>query len=227
VSPDAELAADRGLLGRTSTVERLADVLRSRITEGYFQPGERLAEDSIVAALGVSRNTVREAFRLLTHERLLVHELNRGVFVCKLTVEDLVDLYRVRKLLECGAVRGLAGPPATDAMTAAVKQGEEAVLAQDWRGLGTANMLFHQGITALAGSSRMDELMRGVLAELRLHFHSMKDPRRLHEPYLERNREILAVIATGDGESAERLLRTYLDDSEHQLVEAYQAFADR
>jgi len=227
VSPDLELAADRRLLGRTSTVERLADILRARITEGFFTPGERLAEDSIGSALGVSRNTLREAFRLLTHERLLVHELNRGVFVCKLTVEDLVDVYTVRKLVECGAVRTLAGPPNVEVLAGAVAQGEQARKNGDWRGLGTANMVFHQGIAALAGSSRVDELMRGVLAELRLHFQSMADPRRFHEPYLGRNREILAVIETGDGPAAERLLHKYLDDSQHQLVEAYTAAAER
>lgn len=220
---DLELAADRRLLGRTSTVERLADILRSRITEGYFKPGDRLPEDSIGKALEVSRNTLREAFRLLTHERLLVHELNRGVFVCKLTIEDLIDVYRVRKLVECGAVRGLSGPPRVDDMAAAVAQGDEAMRAQNWRALGTANMVFHQGVAALAGSPRVDELMRGVLAELRLHFHSMADPRRFHEPYLDRNREILAVIESGDGAAADRLLHKYLDDSEHQLVAAYRA----
>jgi len=225
VNPEIESVAERDLLGRTSMVEQLADLLRRRITEGHYTPGERLAEDAIGTSLKVSRNTVREAFRLLTHERLLVHELNRGVFVRKLTVEDLVDLYRVRMLLECGAVRGLTAPPGTDAMADAVAQATAAVRERDWRALGTANMLFHQGITALAGSPRMNEIMRGVLAELRLHFHSMNDPRRLHEPYLDRNREILAVIDTGDGPTAERLLRKYLDDSEHQLVEAYQAVA--
>jgi DNA-binding GntR family transcriptional regulator len=226
VSPDLELAADRSLLGRTSTVERLADILRSRIIEGYFAPGQRLAEDSIGSALGVSRNTLREAFRLLTHERLLVHELNRGVFVCKLTVDDLVDVYRVRKLVECGAVRGLDGrPPDVTDMAKSVSQGEQAMKAADWRALGTANMVFHQAVAALAGSPRVDELMRGVLAELRLHFHSMSDPRRFHEPYLERNREILKVIETGDGPAADRLLHKYLDDSEHQLVEAYRSAA--
>jgi DNA-binding GntR family transcriptional regulator len=227
VDPDVGLSADRGLLGRTSTVERLADILRARITEGFFAPGERLAEDTIGSALKVSRNTVREAFRLLTHERLLVHELNRGVFVRQLTVEDLVDLYRVRKLLECAAVRHLVGRPDVRELAAAIDQAEAAVRAEDWRALGTANMVFHQAITALAGSPRMNELMRGVLAELRLHFHSMPDRRRLHEPYLERNREILSVIETGDGPAAERLLHKYLDDSEHQLVEAYQAAGPR
>src|SRR3954449_13009123 len=99
------LADDRALLGRTSTAERVADILRSRIAEGYFPPGTRLSEDSIGGALGVSRNTLREAFRLLTHERLLVHELNRGVFVRVLTVADVHDLYRFRAILESEAIR--------------------------------------------------------------------------------------------------------------------------
>lgn len=105
-----ELADDRALLGRTSTAERVSDILRSRIAEGFFPPGTRLSEDSIGGALGVSRNTLREAFRLLTHERLLVHELNRGVFVRVLTVEDVEDIYRTRALVECAVVHGLGDP---------------------------------------------------------------------------------------------------------------------
>lgn len=104
------LAEDRPLLGRTSTAERVADILRGRVAEGYFRPGERLAEDAIGKALGVSRNTLREAFRLLTHERLLVHELNRGVFVRILAVEDVEDIYRTRRLVECAVVQGLGRP---------------------------------------------------------------------------------------------------------------------
>ncbi|MGA8519428.1 MAG: GntR family transcriptional regulator, partial [Pseudonocardiaceae bacterium] len=58
------MEADRALLARTSTAERVADVLRTRIAEGLFPPGTRLAEDTIGSGLGVSRNTLREAFQL-------------------------------------------------------------------------------------------------------------------------------------------------------------------
>jgi DNA-binding GntR family transcriptional regulator len=222
VSGESELVAERASLGRTSTVERLADILRSRIIRGQYVPGERLAEDVLVKSLGVSRNTVREAFRLLNHERLLVHELNRGVFVRKLTVDDVVDIYRVRKLVECAAVRRLASGPAPLAdLAAAVADGEAAMRAADWQALGTANMMFHQAVGALAASPRVDELMRGILAELRLVFHLVADPRRLHEPYLERNREVLAALEAGDAQRAERLLHKYLDDSEQAMVAAY------
>ncbi|MFE9353637.1 GntR family transcriptional regulator [Streptomyces olivaceoviridis] len=216
------LAGDRVLLGRTSTAERVSDILRSRISEGYFPPGTRLSEDSIGGALGVSRNTLREAFRLLTHERLLIHELNRGVFVRVLTVEDVEDIYRTRSLVECAVVRGLGEPPyRLDGLTSAVEEGRTAAAEGDWKGLGTANIHFHRELVALAGSERTDELMRSVFAELRLAFHVVDDPRRLHEPYLARNAQILQALQGGDRHGAERLLETYLADSLERVVEVY------
>lgn len=218
----AGLADDRALLGRTSTAERVSDILRSRIADGYFPPGTRLPEDSIGGALGVSRNTLREAFRLLTHERLLVHELNRGVFVRVLTVEDVQDIYRTRTLVECAVVRGLGEPPyPLQGLASAVAEGDRAAVENDWKAMGTANIHFHQELVALAGSERTGELMRSVFAELRLAFHVVDDPRRLHEPYLARNRLILQALQAGDRTEAERLLETYLADSLERIIEVY------
>ncbi|WP_418955917.1 GntR family transcriptional regulator [Streptomyces tritici] len=216
------LAGDRALLGRTSTAERVADILRGRIADGWFPPGARLSEESIGGALGISRNTLREAFRLLTHERLLVHELNRGVFVRVLAVDDVADIYRTRRLVEVAVLHGLGRPPyPLDALAAAVAEGEEAARLGDWTGVSTANIHFHRALVALAGSARTDELMRGVLAELRLAFHVVADPRGLHEPYLLRNREILDALEAGERATAERLLARYLDDSRDRMIAAY------
>jgi DNA-binding GntR family transcriptional regulator len=219
---DAEVEADRKPFERPSTVELLAAALRERIIKGIYHPGQRLIESEIAESDKVSRNSLREAFRLLTHEGLLVYEFNRGVFVRKLTVHDVADLYRVRRLVECSVVRRLdSRPKQADDMAEAVAAGDLATKNEDWRGLGTANMMFHQAVGALAESPRIDELMRNILAELRLVFHAMKDPRRFHEPYLERNKEILAAIEAGDGPLAERLMLKYLDDSEQQIVTTY------
>lgn len=218
----AVLAGDRALLGRSGTADRVAGILRTRIAEGFLPPGSKLSEDVISGALGVSRNTLREAFRLLTHEKLLVHELNRGVFVRVLAVQDVVDVYRVRRLIECSVVRHLGVPPydlagAGDAVVA----GERAAAGAQWRELGTADIHFHQAVVDLAGSTRLSELMTGVLAELRLVFHAMDDPREFHEPYLSGNRRILAALEAADLVKAELLLSSYLDDAEKQLVRRY------
>jgi DNA-binding GntR family transcriptional regulator len=215
------LAEDRAAMGRASTASRVAGVLRTRIIEGLLLPGTRLSEEEIGEALGVSRNTLREAFRLLGHERLLVHEFNRGVFVRSLRADDIRDLYRVRRILEIAAVRHAAtgGEDLSDVRDA-VSEGQEAARRDDWPGVGTANMHFHTAVAALAGSPRVDEVMQQLLAELRLVFAVMADPRSFHETYLAENQALYELLVDGRFEEAERVLADYLDRAEEQLLVA-------
>lgn len=219
----AQLAADRPLLGRTSMVARVEDVLRERIIEGLLPPGTRLPEQAIGAALGISRNTLREALRLLSHERLVVHELNRGAFVRTPTRADVTDLYRARRVIESASIRHAegAGQSALLDMQQAVESAERAADEGRWAEVGTANLRFHQGIAALAGSERVNHTMRQYSAEMRLVFHVMGRPREFHEPFLAGNREILTLLQAGDIEHAHDHLMTYLDDAERRLLDAY------
>lgn len=216
------VAEDACLLDRSSTAERVADILRRRITEGSLRPGARLPEEQLVEVLRVSRNTLREAFRLLSHEGLLVHQLHRGVFVPELDEDDLVDLYRLRRTIECEAVRGFSAldaprfrPLEDDVMTA-----EAAAERGDWVAVGTANMRFHQHLVGLVGSRRTDELTARLLAELRLAFHAAESPQRLHEPYVGRNRALLGLLRDGEFERAAKELEDYLEDSRAELLDA-------
>ncbi|WP_436493183.1 GntR family transcriptional regulator [Actinokineospora sp. HUAS TT18] len=206
--------------GRSSAAEVAASALRDLIMEGVLPPGTRITEETFMAPLDVSRNTLREAFRLLSHERLLVHKLNRGVFVRSLTREDVVDLYNVRRLLECAAIK-FADAEGSQVLRSAVERGEEAAKAGLWTDVGTANIRFHQAIVGLVGSQRLDEVMRQVGAELRLGFHEMGDPRALHEGYLKRNRDIVNKVDKNDLKGAEELLRSYLDDAEREMFDAF------
>lgn len=209
-------------LGRTSTAERVADVLRRRITEGGLLPGTRLSEERYAEVLRVSRNTLREAFRLLTHERLLVHELHRGVFVAVLDEADLVDLYRLRRTIECDVVRSLTDldPSRLRPLKDEVVAAESAAKRGDWVAVGTANMRFHRHLVGLAGSRRIDEVTERLLAELRLAFYAVASPQHLHAPYVERNRAILELLEAAETEKAANRLGAYLHDSQTELIDA-------
>ena len=205
---------------RSSTAERVADVLRRRITEGDLPPGSRLSEEQLVQVLRVSRNTLRESFRLLTHEGLLVHQLHRGVFVRVLDEADLVDLYRLRRAVEGSVVRSLTGGEPLDPLRDDVAAAERAAAAGNWRAVGTANMRFHAHLVGLAGSPRLDEVSARLLAELRLAFSAVASPAELHAPYVARNRALLALLEGGAAEQAARALDDYLDDSLAELLAA-------
>jgi len=216
------VAADVRLFDRSSTAERVADVLRRRITEGDLPPRTRLSEEQLVQVLRVSRNTLREAFRLLTHEGLLVHQMHRGVFVPELDEADLVDLYRLRRTIECDVVRSLSDldPVRLRPLYDDVAAGESAAQRGDWVSVGTANMRFHRHLVGLAGSRRIDEVTERLLAELRLAFHAVASPQRLHEPYVGRNRALLELLVVGEVERAAKELEEYLHDSQAVLVDA-------
>ena len=83
---------------------RLAEAIRNKLIAGELKPGQRLSEVKLSSDLQVSRNSLREAFRLLTKEGLLRHEPNRGVFVEIPSMASIIDIYRVRRLIECRAL---------------------------------------------------------------------------------------------------------------------------
>src|SRR5919198_3721561 len=99
-SPHGSLSDLPALQPLPTAAERAADVIRENIFEGRFAPGTALPEAALSKALQVSRNTIREAFRTLTGEHLLAYEAHRGVTVRWLTVDDITDIYRLRRMFE-------------------------------------------------------------------------------------------------------------------------------
>jgi DNA-binding GntR family transcriptional regulator len=216
------IAAREPADNRSSTAERVADVLRSGITEGHLPPGSRLSEQQLSAALGVSRNTLREAFRLLGHEGLLVHRLHAGVVVPELDEAGVVDLYRLRLVLEVQAVLGVDDVDAGDVerLHDDIADAEAAAREGRWTDVGTANLHFHQHLVGMAHSPRADDIARRLLAELRLAFH-VAGEKELYELFLPRNRELVALLQEGDTTAAAGELQRYLQDSQAELLAAY------
>ena len=223
VDPLSSLARARASVLRTSTAERVADAVREEVVEGRLRPGARLPEQTLCDALGVSRNTVREALSQLVNERVLAREPNRGVFVAQPDAAAVRDVYRVRRLVETAAVReGEAwGPTAVARVRAAVDEGRAAARKADWDGVASANQHFHRALVAMGGSPRLDQQMKLLLAEMRLVFHRMSEVREFHEPYLDRNDTICVLLEAGDRDAAAAEVRRYLADAESQILDAY------
>ncbi|MGI3779942.1 MAG: GntR family transcriptional regulator [Janthinobacterium lividum] len=211
------------VLDPAGRAERAASHVRQGILDGTYAFGTRLSEPQICRDLNVSRNTLREAFRALAEERLVVHELNRGVFVRVPTTQEVSELYDVRRLVECAAVAAHPGGAAgLERVVETLERADVTARAQDWVGVGTADIDFHRELTALA-SVRVVSLMQSVWNEMRLAFHVVARPDAFHGSYLERNHEILDALAGQGGPVAAEMLRAYLDEAESQVLAAYRS----
>jgi DNA-binding GntR family transcriptional regulator len=208
-------------LERVSTVEAIANLLRSQILSGVVGAGETIPEEQTAADLGVSRHSLRAAMRRLVDEGLLRHEPHRGVRVPVLAREDVHDVYRMRRLLELEATRLVASSAVVPGEALAAVETFEA-LADDagWDEVVEQDLRFHRAIIEAADSPRLARAYTAThtevsycLALLRPHYDHPADVAAEH-------RELLEPIAAGDPDTACQLLLAHLIDAEHNLLGA-------
>ena len=134
---------------------RIGNTLAERIISGAIAAGARLRQDHIAEEFGASHVPVREAFRRLEAQGLVVSEPRRGVRVAGFTLSDVREVAEMRAALEVLALRN-AAPHLTKAI---LDQAEEANVACDkarnveaWE---EANRAFHRLIIAPCAMPRL------------------------------------------------------------------------
>lgn len=207
-----------------SQAEQAADRVRSAILDGEMPPGSHLDEGGLVGELGVSRNTLREAFRVLAHEGVVEHLPHRGVFVRRIERAEGHHIYAARRHLECGALHDLAvqaepvDPALIDLVDAAVSRAEEARERSDWRAVGNANAEFHLRLAGLGQNPIVERMMRTLTVEVRLLFLGTGDPLEVHSRYVDENRRILELVRAGHFVRAAAAMELYLLRAEEHIV---------
>jgi len=199
-----------------SLADQIALELRADIIGGRLLPGMALVEVDLVKAYNASRNTIREALHRLGQEGLTRYVRNKGVMVRRLEREEVRDLFVVRRTLELQAIAGSGA--LTDDQAGHMQNAIEATTLarerEDWRAVATHSLLFHQRIVGLMRSPLFDEFFAQVIAQLRLVFCAAPDEQRFQLPWLERDREIYALLVKGDKPAAQEAMSVYLQDSE-------------
>lgn len=208
-------------ISRRSTVDQLSETLRDRILGGEIPPGAPLRETAMAQAIGVSRNTVRETFFALVAEGLLRHIPHHGFHVVKLSPEDVVDLYRARRVLELAALEALSPDDSDDLkrVESALDDLRHAAADNDTTDAYHADLEIHRALVAALGSPRLDAVFAGVLTELRIAIILMDTLSDFPELVAE-HEELVTMLRAGDKAGASALLKRHLDDAERRLVAA-------
>jgi GntR family transcriptional regulator of vanillate catabolism len=147
----------------------VVEVLRNAVLSGEFEPGERLHEVRLTGRLGVSRTPVRAALQTLASEGLLDHAPNRGYAVRSFPIEEVVNAYEIRAVLEGLAARLAAESGLSDeaqgVLTRALREGDALVSVANFgdehrAAYAAINVAFHETIHAAAGSRLLGDMIR-------------------------------------------------------------------
>jgi DNA-binding GntR family transcriptional regulator len=204
---------------RVSVADQVASVLRQRILNGELRPGTPLQEVPLSASLGVSRNTMREATRILSLEGLLKRSVHRGVAVSQLSLKDVQEIYQLRRMLEIPAILA-AKSNHTDVLPElqnALEGYEGAVRRRDWARAVEFDLQFHSLLIRFLHNRRLESFYQRVIGELRMGMVLVD--RRHDDPggLVPAHRKIWQLLAAGKLKQCATVLARHLDDSELRL----------
>jgi len=210
---------ERSQIYRVSVADQVASVLRQRILNGELRPGTPLQEVPLSSSLGVSRNTMREATRILSLEGLLKRSIHRGVAVSQLSLKDVQEIYHVRRMLEIPAVLA-AKTNHSDILPElqnALEGYERTVREQDWVRAVEFDLQFHSLLIRFHRNRRLESFYQKVIGELRMGMvlvdRSHDDPGGLVPVH----RKMYQLVAASKFKQCAALLAQHLDDSESRL----------
>ncbi|MCK1727323.1 GntR family transcriptional regulator [Bradyrhizobium sp. 142] len=150
---------------------RIAEVIGDRIISGALQPDAPLRQDHVAREFNSSHVPVREAFRQLEAQHLVVAVPRRGVRVAPLDTKSVKEIAEMRAALEVVALRN-AAPKITSAHLARIElaliEGDNAQTIQEFE---MANRAFHHALVAPCAMPRLLASLGGLqLANSRLVF---------------------------------------------------------
>jgi DNA-binding GntR family transcriptional regulator len=204
---------------RVSVADQVASILRKRILDGELRPGTPLQEVPLAESFGVSRNTMREATRILSLENLLKRSIHRGVAVSQLSLKDVQEIYHLRRMLEISGVLGAKDDRSKvlPELCDAVEGYERAVRQRDWLRAVGFDFQFHSLLIRFHRNRRLESFYQRVIRELRMGMvlvdRSHDDPGGL----IPVHRKMYQLLAAGKLKECAAVLVQHLDDSESRL----------
>jgi DNA-binding GntR family transcriptional regulator len=197
-----------------SSPRRVMNAIVSGIQKGRYAPGQRLVEADLTRELQVSRGPVREAFKRLAGEGVLVLSKHRGAYVRAQTREQVRDTMSVLE-----ALTGLAAKLAArhidegnnrrrfeECFESAMRQGAhgETLAFLDER------RRFYDTLYEIGGNRELQRIVpRMQISLIRLQFQAYVSGKQ-HESQLKELRAIAEAVLEGDPKKAESAAKAHL-----------------
>jgi phosphonate utilization transcriptional regulator len=210
------------LLQSSSLTNVVQQEIERAILVGEYAPGSKLIEATLAFKLGVSRGPVREAFRMLEEAGLVRNEKNRGVFVRDIPIDEAIEIFDLRAVMDELVGRQLAKnitPVQLKEIKALVDSMEKSVKAQDTYNYHLLNLKFHDRLVEMAGNRKLTEIYRKLIKELSLFRRLNLADGWLMPISSSEHRQIVKAIASGDADAAGKAMFDHVIESKERTID--------
>ncbi|MBS0517736.1 MAG: GntR family transcriptional regulator [Proteobacteria bacterium] len=203
-----------------SLAARIARALAAQIVSGALKPGERLRQDQIAQAFKASHVPVREAFRRLEAQGLVVTEPRRGVRVARLDPSDVMEVAEIRASLEALALRHAVPKLAASDLDRARQALENCIGKTEVADWEAANRAFHESITTPCGLPRLNAAIADLHRTSARHLFATWQTLDWQPRSDDEHRAILKAIEAKQVDTAVELLSKHVLEAGHALAAA-------
>lgn len=201
--------------GQAVTVRSLvADKIRRAIVQGHYRPGHQLRERELCELTGVSRPSLREALRQLEAEGLITTVPHRGPVVATLTVEQVDQIYTMRRLLEvfaAGEFARLRPAKALEDLCMVTNGLDKAEASDDPAIMMSTGTAFYNAVAAGGGNAYIKDTLLIIHNRLSLiRYLSLHHPARVKQSF-KAIRAMCGAIIAGEQKRAEQLCTQHLE----------------
>jgi len=175
--------------------------IENMILTGTFKPRERLIEAALSEMLGVSRYTVRDAFKVLETKGLVTVTPFRGVVVSELGKQEVEELFVIRAALEQVALR-LSTQNTTivdiKVLRKMVKKMEDAHHDDDFVAMVSADTNFHDYVFQMSRNNTLRRMINDLRNRCHIIRYSAWSSPTILQQVMEEHRLIVDAIEARD-----------------------------
>ncbi len=209
------------LIVRETLGELVAEQLRRSIWNREIEFGERLIESEVSEKFDVSRNTIRDALKILEHEEMIIIKPRKGTYVSQFSKQDWQEIIELRSIVESFAfVRAL---PSLDEihftyLRSILNRMEGITESGNWNDLFDLDMEFHSYVVKLSGNSRIIKLYDSIQVQIRTFLLYLDKYYSNRQSFYEEQKDLFDALLTKDPEVVDKKIRTHIEYVEGQFI---------
>jgi DNA-binding GntR family transcriptional regulator len=204
-----------------SLAHRVTSYLESLIINGVLRPGERLVETMLANGFKISRGPIREAFRILEGDGLLVTIPRKGTFVAEITHKDVRDICSIRAVLEALALR-LSVPVFSESDFKKIQdldeKTEDARRKNDLNGYSDLTDEFHNCFIYGNDNEKLQSTYKSFAKQIARFRKIVLSSEHCVAQSLHEHHQITSAVLNKDVDLAERVMKSHVESSGNRLL---------
>jgi DNA-binding GntR family transcriptional regulator len=206
----------------SSKPEAIAERIRAAILEHRLAPGAKLTEAQLCEVFNVKRGPIRQALAQLATDHLVDLEPNRGAFVASPSLQEVHEVFEMRRIIElavvekiCGGAHGMRRLKSIGSMIGRERKAFETRDFPAWIRLSGE---FHTELAGLTGNTVLCDCLSGLVARSTL-ISALYESLGRSPCSFEDHEAILAALDAGDAKEAAALMSRHLQSVELKMLD--------